>query len=80
MIVDVDDFVGVKSFRAKGKRLTTWHVDKIAELEAVFTDEPDDDADEVSTDGSSIGEVPMDAEPDSQGQSVIEFDENVPPQ
>lgn len=33
MIVEADDFVGVKSFKAKGKRLTTYTVERIEELE-----------------------------------------------
>ena len=31
--IDAEQFVGVKGFKAKGKRLTTWTVDKIEELE-----------------------------------------------
>ena len=48
MIVDAGDFVGVKSFKAKGKRLTTFTVDHIEELEPVVKDEPE--ADETVTD------------------------------
>lgn len=33
MLVDAMDFVGVKSFRAKGKRLTAYQVESIAETE-----------------------------------------------
>lgn len=72
MIVDVDEFVGVKSFRAKGKRLTTWQLDKITELEPIFTDEPDE-IEEVAETERSDSET---AESDSQSQSVIEFDDN----
>ncbi len=35
LIVDADEFIGVKSFKAKGKRLTTFEVAEIKELEAV---------------------------------------------
>ena len=28
-VIDVDEFVGVKSHRAKGKRLTTYDVDRL---------------------------------------------------
>ncbi len=76
MIVDVDEFVGVKSFRAKGKRLTTWQLDKITELEPVFTDDADD-----AVDGADA-ESPVDSLPDESvddlSQSVIEFDDNAP--
>lgn len=52
MIVDAGDFVGVKSFKAKGKRLTTFTVDHIEELEPVVKDEPEEqsEADETITD------------------------------
>ncbi|WP_439181743.1 DNA gyrase/topoisomerase IV subunit A [Carboxylicivirga taeanensis] len=35
LIVEVAEFIGVKSFKAKGKRLTTFQVSKIHELEPV---------------------------------------------
>ncbi|MCM1355407.1 MAG: DNA gyrase/topoisomerase IV subunit A [Staphylococcus sp.] len=40
------DFIAVKSFKAKGKRLTTFSIDHITELEPVNTDDSDDDDDE----------------------------------
>lgn len=33
LIIDVTEFIGVKSFKAKGKRVTTFAVDKVTELE-----------------------------------------------
>ncbi|WP_300226506.1 DNA gyrase/topoisomerase IV subunit A [uncultured Bacteroides sp.] len=39
LIVDASEFVGVKSFKAKGKRLTTFTVDKIQELEPIVREE-----------------------------------------
>ena len=52
MIVDAGNFVGVKSFKAKGKRLTTFTVEQIEELEPVVKDEPEEqsEADETVTD------------------------------
>ena len=41
LIVDAEEFVGVKSFKAKGKRLTTFSVDKIEELEPIIREEPE---------------------------------------
>ncbi|MBI9062471.1 MAG: DNA gyrase/topoisomerase IV subunit A [Marinilabiliaceae bacterium] len=40
LIVEVAEFIGVKSYKAKGKRLTTLQVAKIHELEPIVTDEP----------------------------------------
>ena len=53
-IIEASDFVGVKSFKAKGKRLTTYSVDRIEELEPTRMPEPeileeDDDSDSVDT-------------------------------
>ncbi len=39
MIVEVDEFIGVKSFKARGKRLTTNQVSKIDELEPLIKKE-----------------------------------------
>lgn len=33
LIIDADEFIGTKSFRAKGKRITTYEIDTINELE-----------------------------------------------
>lgn len=54
MIVDAGDFVGVKSFKAKGKRLTTFTVDHIEELEPAVRDatEEQSDADGTVTDNN----------------------------
>ena len=33
LIIDAEEFIGVKSMKAKGKRITLWAIDKINELE-----------------------------------------------
>lgn len=48
--VDAEQFVGVKGFKAKGKRLTTWTVDKIEELEPSRFPEKEKEEDENSED------------------------------
>jgi topoisomerase IV subunit A len=40
-IVEVAEFIGVKSFKAKGKRLSTYQVENIKELEPIVKDEDD---------------------------------------
>jgi topoisomerase-4 subunit A len=40
-IIEVAEFIGVKSFKAKGKRLTNYQVDNIKEIEPVVKDETD---------------------------------------
>lgn len=49
LIVEANDFVGVKSFKAKGKRLTTFNVDRIVEIEPVLRAEDSDDASNLSS-------------------------------
>ncbi|HBL77477.1 MAG: DNA topoisomerase IV [Bacteroidetes bacterium GWF2_42_66] len=59
-IIEVDEFIGIKSYKAKGKRLTNYEVENIKELEPVIKDEdikepevpeeddiPDNDIDEI---------------------------------
>lgn len=41
-IIEVAEFIGVKSYRAKGKRLTRYQVDKISEIEPIRGDDADD--------------------------------------
>ena len=48
--IDAEQFVGVKGFKAKGKRLTTWTVDKIEELEPSRFPEKEKEEDENSDD------------------------------
>ena len=48
--VDAEQFVGVKGFKAKGKRLTTWTVDKIEELEPSRFPEKEKEEEENSED------------------------------
>ena len=39
--VDAEEYIGVKGFKAKGKRLTTYALDKVKELEPVRVPEPE---------------------------------------
>ena len=50
--IDVDSFIAVKGFKAKGKRISTFNIDKIEELEPTrFPDAPNDnDADDANAD------------------------------
>ncbi|MDY6266863.1 MAG: DNA gyrase/topoisomerase IV subunit A [Prevotella sp.] len=50
--IDCEQFVGVKGFKAKGKRITTYAVEKIEELEPTRFPEVQDNGDDDSSDGS----------------------------
>lgn len=58
--IDVEEFIAVKGFKAKGKRITTWEVDKIEELEPTRFPEPP--ADERDNDQEEEGEGQEDAD------------------
>ncbi len=52
LLIDVDEFIGIKSFKAKGKRITTFEVEEIVELEPIRFPGPETepiDSEEVST-------------------------------
>ena len=63
-LVDVDEFVGVKSHRAKGKRLTTYDVAALRMIEPELPPEPEP-ADEEGVDGYQLTNASGDASQDS---------------
>ena len=79
--IDAEQFVGVKGFKAKGKRLTTWTVDKIEELEPTRLPEEektDDESneDDVQEENSAATEKEENLDPDagkSQQQVIDEI-------
>lgn len=58
--IDVEEFIAVKGFKAKGKRITTWEVNKIEELEPTRFPEPP--ADERDNDPEEEDEGQEDAD------------------
>ena len=67
MIVDASEFVGVKSFKAKGKRLTTFAVDKIEELEPIMREEEP----EVQSEADEVENNDADTPNDDDGQMKL---------
>ena len=55
--IDAEQFIAQKSFKAKGKRLTTWKLESIEELEPTRFPEPsaEEDSDAEDTTGDSEG-------------------------
>ena len=66
--VDAEQFVGVKSFKAKGRRLSTWLVAKVEELEPIRKSEPETE-DEPEND---INEENLDPDAGKSQQQVID--------
>jgi topoisomerase-4 subunit A len=61
LVIDAASFIGVKSFKAKGKRITTFEVSRINELEPVrFPEETPEEAESNDTEDNG----PDDAQPD----------------
>ena len=55
-IIEVAEFIGVKSYKAKGKRLTNYSVDNIKEIEPVIkkeSEKADQEIDEIEEAGQS---------------------------
>ena len=57
--IDAEQFIAQKSFKAKGKRLTTWKLESIEELEPTRFPEPpaeeDPDAEDATGDSEGVG-------------------------
>jgi topoisomerase-4 subunit A len=53
-IIEIAEFIGVKSHRAKGKRLSTYEVAKIKELEPLVPETPDDENNDEEDDRSQM--------------------------
>lgn len=51
--IDAEQFIGQKSFKAKGKRLTTWKLESIEELEPTRFPEPTDEDEDSEEGGES---------------------------
>lgn len=66
--VDAEQFVGVKSFKAKGRRLSTWLVAKVEELEPIRKPEPDTE-DEPR---NEINEENLDPDAGKSQQQIID--------
>ena len=66
-IVEVAEFIGVKSFKAKGKRLTTYHVSNIQEIEPQVKSETVKNDPDLSEEKIERGkEIELDPEDTSQ--------------
>ena len=63
-IVDVDEFITIKSHRAKGKRLTTYEVAKLTFIEP---EEPEEEPEEIDEEMPDMGEELVDEGVDNEG-------------
>lgn len=61
MEIDAEQFIAVKGFKAKGKRITTWNVESITELEPTRFPEPKEQPDDDDTDDEQQENLDPDA-------------------
>lgn len=59
MVIEADEFIGVKSFKAKGKRLTTYEIGELTELEPSKAPEPAEAVTETEDSGEDADEAPI---------------------
>lgn len=84
--IEANSFIAVKSFKAKGKRITTWTTDKIEELPATTSTEDVDKQQGNQDTAQSQEEEDLDPDRDKTQQQVIDeitgqlnlFDNNDP--
>lgn len=58
-IIEISEFIGVKSYKARGKRLTNYEVENIKELEPVIKDEDDKPDEDLEPDEKPDDDVPF---------------------
>ena len=68
--IDAEKFIGQKSFKAKGKRISTWQIATIGELEPTRFPEPEEQIEEDDTE-----EEPENLDPDAGKSSQQVIDE-----
>ena len=72
MVIDAEEFIAVKGFKAKGKRLTTWQVEKIEELEPTRFPEPEDEAEDDTDEAEETDNDTNNEEDHKTQQQVID--------
>ncbi len=74
--IDAEQFVGVKGFKARGKRITTYQVDHVELLESLDNSEDDEELRDDNSDDVSSDEIKENLDPDagkSQSQVIDEI-------
>jgi topoisomerase-4 subunit A len=81
MEIDAEQYIGIKGYDTRGKRVATWEVAKVEELEPLRFPEPSDD-----NPGSDMDDEDENLDPDADkseqqirdeltGQTSLNFDE-----
>ncbi len=70
--IDVDEFISVKGFKAKGKRIAIWQIESIEELEPTRFPEETDDVDEDNNETEAEEDDDLDPDRGKSEQQVID--------
>ena len=70
--IDAEQFIAQKSFKAKGKRLTTWKLESIEELEPTRFPEPEDESLSEEAPASETEEENLDPDANKSEQQIID--------
>jgi len=86
-VVDAEEFIGVKSYKAKGKRLTTFEVETINELEPIRFNAPaptpsndEGSEDDDNNEGGENSETPEDIELNGETGIEEEYEDIIDPE
>ncbi len=68
--IDADEFIGVKSFKARGKRLTTFQLGSVTELEPEPTPEDAPEAEDAAIEDVEAEEIESDDSDSNTGSEA----------
>lgn len=70
LIIDAEEFISAKSFKARGKRISTFEIQSVKELEPIRQPEPEEENSfKVQIDDEADSDLP-----DESGQQQLDFD------
>ena len=72
MAIDAESFIAVKGFKAKGKRITTFHIGNIEELEPLRMPEPKNEGDNEEAETQVEEEENLDPDAGKTQQQIID--------
>lgn len=72
MEIDAEEFVAVKGFKAKGKRISNWQVEKVEELESKRANKPDKANENDSSNQPNQPEEDLDPDAGKSRQQIID--------
>ena len=74
--IDVDEFIGMKSFKANGKRISTYNIDQINDLDPLRFPDPSKEEDGAE-DGTDENDETADIDDPDQGKSDTDIIDDI---